>query len=193
VIAAMMRRGSELQQQAVAASIQTNLVAAVADMRTRWLPPRPNSPPRTTAESAGADRFKSRPRPRTDASKSAPADAPAEVQPLRTTGPGSWYQVPNWVVWQPSVVTSPGWAPYCHGEDGCGPITAGTGRRVTAGAGRRPLRALVHLSRADGAGRRARVGAELGSAVLRQLCGLGGASAGMRLDGGVGLTWYGAE
>ena len=135
VVAAMMRRGNELQEQAAAAAnVQTNFVTAVKEIKdaiatevaaevqanaaaaaTNAIPPG-FAPP---AESGPAPEAPPAPAPTAVAPTAPPAQAPVAVQQFYSDlAPyGSWYEVPTYGwVWQPAVVTvNPGWAPYCHG------------------------------------------------------------------------------
>lgn len=115
VIAAMMRRGSELREKdaEAAASAATNAAPAVAQ--------KPEGAPANAAPSAGTP-----PPPPADGTPpvavqtvQAPVEAPVAVQQFYAplTPYGTWYQVPTYGwVWQPSaVVVDPGWMPYRHG------------------------------------------------------------------------------
>lgn len=145
VIAAMMRRGSELREKdSDAATLQTNLVTAVEQIKEGLVASQGAVPnggtagvapaPVTTATASemgvpegtpdGAMLAGSAPgatvaAPVVVQAPEAPVEAPAAVQqfysPLATYG--TWYQVPTYGwVWQPSVVTVDAtWMPYRHG------------------------------------------------------------------------------
>ncbi|MDO8348721.1 MAG: hypothetical protein Q7T30_00675, partial [Planctomycetota bacterium] len=123
VIASMMRRGAELREKDVeAAAMQTNLVAAVEQIKQGLAAGEAQAvepAPQATGVDAGV--------PATEAAAAAvaiqapqpPMEAPLPVQQFYTSlSPyGTWYQVPTYGwVWRPAVVTvDPGWMPYRHG------------------------------------------------------------------------------
>ncbi len=121
VIAGMMRRGAELRaQEAESASLKTNLVAAVEQLKEAMDRPETSSetpPGEPTVASAASGESAPPPAPVTTAQP--PAEAPVAVQQFYTdlTPYGNWYQVPSYGwVWQPSVVVvNQTWAPYCQG------------------------------------------------------------------------------
>ncbi|MGE3309896.1 MAG: DUF6600 domain-containing protein [Limisphaerales bacterium] len=123
VVAGMMRRGSELRdQQAEVELLQTNLVAAVEEIKAAVAGRDGNGsvePGQPGDVTEGASQELAGPAPLPQPSASVPADAPAEVQPFyENLSPyGSWYQVPSYGwVWQPAVVTvNSGWMPYSQG------------------------------------------------------------------------------
>lgn len=136
VIASMMRRSNELRdRQAETATMQTNLVSAVEELReavanrdgapaagTTAAAPTPPAPGATPAEggpvTVTTEGTPSGP-PVAATSAQVPVDAPAPVQqfysPLASYG--TWYQTPSYGwVWQPTVVVAnPVWMPYRHG------------------------------------------------------------------------------
>lgn len=133
VIAAMMRRGGELrEQQAEMATLQTNLVTAVGQLKEAMASAAPAGEPASngasTAGSPAADGTEvlatgegiaAGTTPVAVQTAAPPSEAPPEVQQFYSDlAPyGSWYQVPTYGwVWQPAVVTvNPVWVPYRHG------------------------------------------------------------------------------
>jgi hypothetical protein len=124
VIAAMMRRASELRdREHETQAMQTNLVAAVEQIRQAIATNGPVAEAPGASEMAPAavvaEAAPPAPSPVVTAGAAAPADAPQEVtQFYSALSPyGTWYQVPSYGwVWQPSVVVvNNTWAPYYHG------------------------------------------------------------------------------
>ncbi len=117
VIAAMMRRGGELRaQEADAQDLQTNLVAAVDQLKQAF---NGNAAAVDTNASAGPAEAANAPPVAAEQGVEPPASAPEPVQQFYSdlTPYGDWYQVPNYGwVWQPSVVVvDRSWVPYRHG------------------------------------------------------------------------------
>ncbi|MCC7376635.1 MAG: hypothetical protein IT581_18395 [Verrucomicrobiales bacterium] len=134
VIAGMMRRGGELRSQAAdAASLQTNLVAAVNQLKDAI-----DDGPTNGAAAAAATQQVPAANSTADAAAMAPpappAGAPSEPVAVQAPAPptdapedvqrfygdlspyGTWYQTPSGWVWRPSVVgVDPYWMPYRHG------------------------------------------------------------------------------
>lgn len=125
VVAAMMRRDSEIREkQTDAATLQANFETAVKEIKETLATSAPAAPaePASTdpaASTDGAPPALPPQEPVVATGAAPPPDAPQEVQQFYSDlAPyGSWYQVPayGWV-WQPSAVTvSSTWAPYCNG------------------------------------------------------------------------------
>ncbi|MBL9139330.1 MAG: hypothetical protein JNK85_25905 [Verrucomicrobiales bacterium] len=131
VIAAMMRRGGELRAQAAdTATMQTNLVAAVNQLKDALAEGASNGATlpdgNVTDSTASSSAAGTAPPPPPNGSAepiavqapAAPADAPEEVQQFYgdLSPYGTWYQMPSGWVWRPSVVVvDPYWMPYRHG------------------------------------------------------------------------------
>lgn len=127
VIAAMMRRGGELRAQAAdTATMQTNLVAAVNQLKDALATGTTNgTAPAESADSvstnggaAAAAAPSGSAEPVAVQAPAPPPDAPEEVQQFYgdLSPYGTWYQMPSGWVWRPSVVVvDPYWIPYRHG------------------------------------------------------------------------------